>query len=140
MEGSLPPFLSPTPFQHEQLKEVYMSLPDEQTETSFPKTEHTDLAHYFSGHHPVLRRWQHLVGVSKNAVCLLLRSGTHLSMQSGTFCGMTPWKPWTLDGRTRPPSTSSSRTSMDNTQVPAVTTTSIPQVFVLHYPSNMAIL
>ena len=47
----------PPPIQHEQLKETYTSLPDEQIETSFATTYHTDLARFRSGHHPALRRW-----------------------------------------------------------------------------------
>ena len=59
------------PTQHARLKEVYTSLPDEQIRTSFAQTERTDLAHFHSGRHPALRRWQHLVGISKDAVCRL---------------------------------------------------------------------
>ena len=51
---------------------VYTSLPaDEQTEAFFPKMEHTDLAHFHIGQPPALQRWQHLVGISENAVCRL---------------------------------------------------------------------
>ena len=46
-----------------------MSLPDEQLETSFAKTERTELARIRSGHHPTFRRWQHLAGISEDAVC-----------------------------------------------------------------------
>ena len=57
----------PPPTQHEQLREVYTSLLDEQSYASFPKRERTDLACFPSGHHPVLRHWQYLVGASKVA-------------------------------------------------------------------------
>ena len=61
----------PTPIQHERLKDVYTSLPDEQIETSFAKTESTDMARFHSVHHPALRRWQHLMRISEDAVCQL---------------------------------------------------------------------
>ena len=61
----------PPPIQHERLKEVFTSVANEQIETSFAKTEHTDFARFLSGRHPALRRWQHLVGVSEVAVCRL---------------------------------------------------------------------
>ena len=40
--------------KHERLKEVHASIPNEQTETSFSKMEHTDLARFRSCHHPVV--------------------------------------------------------------------------------------
>ena len=51
--------------------EVYTSLQGKQIETSIAKTERTELARFCSGHHPALRRWQHLVGISEDAVCRL---------------------------------------------------------------------
>ena len=39
-------FLSPTTIQHEWLKEVHTSLPDEQIKTYFSKMERTDLARF----------------------------------------------------------------------------------------------
>ena len=59
------------PVQHERLTDAFTSLRDEQIETSFAKMERTDLARYHNGHHPVLRRWQHLLRISENAVCRL---------------------------------------------------------------------
>ena len=61
----------PPPIQHERLKEVCTSLPDEQTESTIVKTKRTDLARFRNGHHPALRRWQHFVGISEDAVCRL---------------------------------------------------------------------
>ena len=61
----------PSQIQHERLKEVYTSLPDEQIETSFAKTERTDMARFRSGHQPALRCWQHSVEISEDAVCRL---------------------------------------------------------------------
>ena len=58
----------PPPIQHEQLMEVYASLPDVQAETSFSKTERTNLVRFRSGHHPALRRWLHSVRVSEDDV------------------------------------------------------------------------
>ena len=55
------------PIQRERLKEVYTSLPDEQIRTYIT----TDLARSRSGLHAALRRWQHLVGISEDAVCRL---------------------------------------------------------------------
>ena len=63
--------LSTSPIQHERLKKVCTSLNVEQIETSFAKTERTDLARFHSGHHPALRHWQQLVGISEDAVCRL---------------------------------------------------------------------
>ena len=61
----------PHSIQHERLKEEHASLPDEQIKTSVAKAERTDLAHFRCGHHPALRRWQHLVGILEDAVCRL---------------------------------------------------------------------
>ena len=70
------------PIKHERLKEVYTPLPDEQIKTSFAKTESTDLARFHSGHHPALRCWQHLAGISEDVVCRLsgegVKSAEHL--------------------------------------------------------------
>ena len=65
------PSCHPPPIQHERLKEVCTSLSDELTETSFAKTERTDLARFHSVRHPALRHWQHLLGISKDAVSRL---------------------------------------------------------------------
>ena len=51
--------------------EVYTSLPDKQIKTSFAKTERTDMARFRNGHLHALRRWQHLVGISKDDICRL---------------------------------------------------------------------
>ena len=76
------PSCHPPPIQHERLKEVCTSLPDELIETSFAKTERTDLALFHSVHYPALRHWQHLVGISKDAVSRLcgeeVESARHL--------------------------------------------------------------
>ena len=61
----------PPPILHVRQKEVCTSLPDEQIETSFAKNERTDLTRFRSGHLLALRRWQHLVGISVDAVCRL---------------------------------------------------------------------
>ena len=61
----------PPPIKHERLLEVYTSLPDEHIEPTFSKTQRTDLARFRSGNQPALRRWQHLVGIFKDAVCRL---------------------------------------------------------------------
>ena len=89
MESSHPPFPPPPTIQHERLKEVYASLPDEQISMSFPKSEHTDLARFHSGYHPTLQRCQHLVGVSENAVCRLcgeeVKSADHVWLRCPTL-------------------------------------------------------
>ena len=61
---------------------MHTPLPDKQIETSFAKTERTDLARFRCGHDPALRHWQHLVGIFENAVCRLsgedVESAEHL--------------------------------------------------------------
>ena len=64
-------FCRPPPILLERLKEVYTCLHDEQINTSFVKTERTDLAGFHSGHHPALRRWQQLVGINEDSACRL---------------------------------------------------------------------
>ena len=53
---------------------------------SFAMTEPTDLALFLSGHHLALRRWQHYVGISEDAVCGLcgeeVESAEHLWLRS----------------------------------------------------------
>ena len=61
----------PTPIQHERLKEVCTSLPDNQIKTSLAKTVRTDKTRFRCGHHPALRRKQHLVEIFEDAVCRL---------------------------------------------------------------------
>ena len=51
--------------------EVYTSITDDQIETSFSKMECIVLARIRSGHHPALRRWMCLVGVSEDTLCRL---------------------------------------------------------------------
>ena len=79
----------PPPIQHEWLMEASTSLPDEQIEMSFAKTERTDLARLRCGHHPALRRRQHLVGISEDAVCRLcdeeFESAEHLWLRCPAF-------------------------------------------------------
>ena len=64
-------FCRAPPIQHVRLKEVHPFLHNEQIDTSFSKTERTDVVCLRSGHHPALRRCLHLVVVSVNALCRL---------------------------------------------------------------------
>ena len=72
----------PHPYPHEQLKEMYTSLPDDHMEKSFLKSERTDLARFRSGHYHAQRRSQQLLDISVAAVYRLcgedVESSEHL--------------------------------------------------------------
>ena len=89
--------------------EVHKSLSDKQIETSFAKTERTDLVRIRSGQQPAIRRWHHFVGSSEDAVCRLcgeeVKFVGHLWLRfPAQFGGTTPLQTWPCDGRTRPSS------------------------------------
>ena len=82
----------PPPIQHEQLKEVYTSLPQEQNKKPFAKIEHIDWALIRSGHQPALRCWQHLARISEDAICQLCGRKSTLHNTYGYDVWRFRWK------------------------------------------------
>ena len=68
----------PHHYPHEQLKEMYTSLPDDHMEKSFFQSERTDLARFRSGHYHAQRRSQQLMEISVSAVHRLCGENVNL--------------------------------------------------------------
>ena len=79
------------PLQHERLKEVHTPLTNGKMETSFSKTEHTELARFHSGHYHALRHWQHLVGVSDDAITRLCGGEALILQNNYGYDAQRPW-------------------------------------------------
>lgn len=64
--------LGAPPLQHERVRTVYGDGGvREGREERLTRAERVDLSRFRSGHHPKLRRWQHMVGKSESDLCRL---------------------------------------------------------------------
>ena len=59
---------SPT---HPRLTALYTTRPREEEEAILKKVDRRDLIRFRCGHHPHLRRWQHMTGMSETDSCRL---------------------------------------------------------------------
>ena len=56
---------------HPRLTALYTTRPQEEEEALLQKANRTDLIRFRCGHHPHLRRWQHMTGMSETDSCRL---------------------------------------------------------------------
>ena len=93
-------------------------------------TERTDMARFRSGHHPALRRWQHLVGISEDASadCVVIK--LNLQNTYGYDVQRFLWNDTIATMAIRWTNSSSSGASVDRSPVPAVTSTTATPSYV----------
>ena len=74
---------------HPRLTALYMTQPQEEEEALLQKADRTDLIRFRCGHHPHLRRWQHMTGMSETDSCRLCaeeeESSEHLWLRCPAF-------------------------------------------------------
>ena len=77
---------SPT---HPRMTALYTTRPREEEEAILRKADRTDLIRFRCGHHPHLRRWQHMTGMSETDSCRLCteeeESSEHLWLGNPAF-------------------------------------------------------
>ena len=56
---------------HPRLTALYTTRPREEEEALLQKADRADLIRFHCGHHPHLRRWQHMTGMSETDSCRL---------------------------------------------------------------------
>ena len=64
---------------HPRLTALCMTRPQEEEESLLQKADRTDLIRFHCGHHPHLRRWQHMTGMSETDSCRLCAEEEELS-------------------------------------------------------------
>ena len=74
---------------HRRLTALYTTRPREEEEALLQKADRTDLIRFRCGHHPHLRRWQHMTGMSETDSCRLCaeeeESSEHLWLRCPAF-------------------------------------------------------
>ena len=74
---------------HPRLTALYTIRPREEEEALLQKADRTDLIRFRCGHHPHLRRWQHMTGMSETDSCRLCaeeeESSEHLWLRCPAF-------------------------------------------------------
>ena len=60
-----------SPLTHRRLTALYTTRPREEEEVLLQKADRTDLIRFRCGHHPHLRLWQHMTGMSETDSCRL---------------------------------------------------------------------
>ena len=74
---------------HPHLTALYTTRPREEEETLLQKADRTDLIRFRCGHHPHLRRWQQITGMSETDSCRLCteeeESSEHLWLRCPAF-------------------------------------------------------
>ena len=74
---------------HPRLTALYTTRPREEEEALLKKADRTDLIRFRCGHHPHLRRWQHMTGMSETDSCRLCaeeeESSEHLWLRCPAF-------------------------------------------------------
>ena len=72
-----------------RLTALYTTRPREEEEALLQKAEQTDLIRFRCGHHPHLRHWQHMTGMSETDSCRLCaeeeESSEHLRLRCPAF-------------------------------------------------------
>ena len=78
-----------SPLTHPRLTALYTTRPREEEEALLQKADRTDLIRFRCGHHPHLRRWQHMTGMSETDSCRLCaedeESSEHLLLRCPAF-------------------------------------------------------
>ena len=78
-----------SPLTHSRLIVLYTTRPREEEEALLQKADRTDLIRFRCGHHPHLRRWQHMTGMSDTDSCRLCaeeeESSEHLWLRFPAF-------------------------------------------------------
>ena len=64
-----------SPLTHPRLTALYTTPPREEEDALLQKADQTDLIRFRCGHHPHLRRWQHMTGMSETDSCRLRGGG-----------------------------------------------------------------
>ena len=74
---------------HPSLTALYTTRPREEKDALLQKADRTDLIRFRCGHHPHLRRWQHMTGMSETDSCRLCaeeeESSKHLWLRCPAF-------------------------------------------------------
>ena len=74
---------------HPHLTALYTTRPREEEEALLQKADRTDLIRFCCRHHPHLRRWQHMTGMSETNSCRLYaeeeESSEHLWLRCPAF-------------------------------------------------------
>ena len=74
---------------HTRLTALYTTRLREEEEALLQKADRTDLIRFCCGHHPHLRRWQHMTGMSETDSCRLCaeeeESSEHLWLRCPAF-------------------------------------------------------
>ena len=71
---------------HPRLTALYTTRPREEEEALLQKADRTDLIRFRYGHHPHLRRWQHMTGMSETDSCRLCAEEDESSVHLGLRC------------------------------------------------------
>ena len=78
-----------SPLTHPRLTTLCTTRPREEEEALLQKDDRTDLIRFRCGHHPHLRRWQHMTGMSETDSCRLCaeeeESSEHLWLRCPAF-------------------------------------------------------
>ena len=69
---------------HPRLTALYTTRPREEEEALLQKADRTDLIRFRCGHHPQLRRWQHMTGMSETDSCRLCAEEEESSEHNGS--------------------------------------------------------
>ena len=71
---------------HPRLTASFTTRPREEEEALLKKSDRTDLIRFRCGHHPHLRRWQHMTGMSETDSCRLCAEEEESSKQLWLRC------------------------------------------------------
>ena len=79
---------------HPRLTALYTTRPREEEDALLQEAYRTDLIRFCCGHHPHLRRWQHMTGMSETDSCRLCaeeeESSDHLWLRCPAFIALRP--------------------------------------------------